>query len=33
MGPFWASWDQKRPGWDPLTDPLPENSYFYAHYT
>ena len=33
MGPFWASRDQKRPGWDPLTDPLPENSYFYVHYT
>ena len=32
-GPFWVSRDQKRPGWDPLTDPLPKNSYFDVHYT
>ena len=29
MGPFWVSRDQKRPGWDPLTDPLPKKAMMF----
>ena len=29
MGPFWVSRDQKRPGWDPLMDPLPKKAMMF----